>query len=146
LSAYAAAHSEIAHERVEDEVIVINLRTGAYFSLVGSAADAWDLLHIGVPLDAVADAVARRYGVAAAAARADLDPFVASLVEEDLLAATELPSDEAPADDGSASPSRTYHPPMLEKYDDMEELLLLDPIHEVDESGWPVVAAEPVDG
>ena len=26
----------------------------------------------------------------------------------------------------------------MEKYDDMQELLLLDPIHEVDEAGWPV--------
>jgi hypothetical protein len=25
----------------------------------------------------------------------------------------------------------------LHKYTDMEELLLLDPIHDVDETGWP---------
>ena len=27
--------------------------------------------------------------------------------------------------------------PVLEKFTDMAELLLLDPIHEVDDSGWP---------
>ncbi|HEY9704008.1 MAG TPA: PqqD family protein, partial [Allocoleopsis sp.] len=27
--------------------------------------------------------------------------------------------------------------PLLEKYTDMQDLLLLDPIHEVDEIGWP---------
>jgi hypothetical protein len=27
--------------------------------------------------------------------------------------------------------------PILTKYTDMKELLLLDPIHEVDETGWP---------
>ena len=27
--------------------------------------------------------------------------------------------------------------PVLHKYTDMEDLLLLDPIHDVDESGWP---------
>jgi hypothetical protein len=27
--------------------------------------------------------------------------------------------------------------PVLDKYTDMQELLLLDPIHEVDASGWP---------
>ena len=146
LSGFSAAHAEIAHERVEDEVIVINLRTGAYFSLVGSAADAWELLLAGVPLDAVSDAVAQRYGVEPSGVRSDLDAFVHALVDEDLLATTELSSDVPPADDGAPAPARTYHPPMLEKYDDMEELLLLDPIHEVDESGWPVVAAEPVEG
>jgi hypothetical protein len=27
--------------------------------------------------------------------------------------------------------------PCLQKYTDMEELLLIDPIHEIDEVGWP---------
>ena len=40
-----------------------------------------------------------------------------------------------------ANPSTTnqkeYEPPVIECYPDMQELLLLDPIHEVDETGWP---------
>ncbi len=32
--------------------------------------------------------------------------------------------------------------PIIEKYTDLEELLLLDPIHEVDESGWPKQKSE----
>jgi hypothetical protein len=36
--------------------------------------------------------------------------------------------------DGSA-PSFTR--PVLNKFGDMQDLLLLDPIHEVDEAGWP---------
>jgi hypothetical protein len=35
-----------------------------------------------------------------------------------------------------------YKPPAIERFDDLEELLVLDPIHEVDEAGWP---ATPVD-
>jgi hypothetical protein len=31
-----------------------------------------------------------------------------------------------------------FEPPILERFDDMQELLLLDPVHEVsDEEGWP---------
>jgi hypothetical protein len=52
-----------------------------------------------------------------------------------------------PADE-SAAPVLTPHPengaaaqpyqePKLGKYTDMQELLLLDPVHEVDEAGWP---------
>ena len=33
--------------------------------------------------------------------------------------------------------SAKYESPQLEQYSDMSELLLLDPIHEVDEQGWP---------
>lgn len=142
MTSFALAHSEIAHERVDAEVIAINLRTGAYFSLLGTAADGWDLLHAGSDVSTAADVLAERYGVDRARVEADLGPFAASLVQEELLApaqesavrAVELPP--LPADS-------TYRPPTLEKYDDMEELLLLDPIHEVDEAGWPVMATEP---
>ena len=37
----------------------------------------------------------------------------------------------------------SFSPPTLEKYTDMEELLALDPIHEVNEVvGWPNVKVE----
>jgi hypothetical protein len=31
----------------------------------------------------------------------------------------------------------SYLQPSFEKYSDMQEMLLLDPIHEVSEAGWP---------
>jgi len=31
-----------------------------------------------------------------------------------------------------------YAPPVLETFSDMQDLLLLDPIHEVDDAGWPM--------
>ena len=34
-----------------------------------------------------------------------------------------------------------YSPPVLNSYTDMEELLLLDPIHDVDQAGWPMPKA-----
>lgn len=146
MTRYAPAHAEVAHERVDDEVIVINLRTGAYFSLVGAAADAWTLLVAGRTTGAVAAALAERHGVEADRVAADLEPFLRSLVDEDLLRPIE--GDAGGAGDAvlpPAVPGAAYRAPTLDKYDDMEELLLLDPIHEVDETGWPVVAAEPVD-
>jgi len=30
-----------------------------------------------------------------------------------------------------------FEKPKLQKFTDMQDLLLLDPIHEVDEAGWP---------
>jgi hypothetical protein len=34
--------------------------------------------------------------------------------------------------------SSDFRAPVLRKYTDMQALLLLDPIHEVDEQGWPI--------
>ena len=33
---------------------------------------------------------------------------------------------------------RPFQPPVLQKFRDMQDLLLMDPIHDVDEAGWPV--------
>jgi hypothetical protein len=41
-----------------------------------------------------------------------------------------LPADVLPA---------AFVAPVLHKHTDMQDLLLLDPIHEVDETGWPSV-------
>jgi hypothetical protein len=49
--------------------------------------------------------------------------------------------DLQPSNNGHDKPSFT--PPLLHKYSDMQELLLLDPIHDVDEAGWPKPIADP---
>ena len=52
-------------------------------------------------------------------------------------------------DGGQASPSVAETPalattpwstPVLESHDDLQDLLLLDPVHEVTEAGWPHAA------
>jgi len=141
---YSVAHVDIAHQRVENEVIVVNLLTGAYFSLRDTAADAWDLLTGGADVGEASIVIAERYGIDAATGSADLAPFVQRLLDEGLIAPagdTAHPSGELEAIAAGAA----YRPPLLEKFDDMEELLLLDPIHEVDEDGWPTVATEPTE-
>ena len=61
MPSFRPAGTDVAHERVEDEVIAINLATGAYFSLAGTAADCWTLLAAGADATAVAATVAERY-------------------------------------------------------------------------------------
>ncbi len=38
----------------------------------------------------------------------------------------------------SAGDRPAFEAPVLESYSDMQDLLLLDPIHDVDDAGWPV--------
>ena len=63
---------------------------------------------------------------------------MARLVSERLLepVAGGEESDRTPAADHDA-PKPAFDPPRLEKYSDMQDYLLIDPIHEVDEPGWP---------
>jgi hypothetical protein len=133
----------VAHERLDDEVVVINLETGAYYALDGASADCWTLLAQHVPLADAVNALVDRYRADRDAVAVDVDALAAELVREGLAAWD--PAATPPAD-AAALLADTAAPPYLnlslEKYDDMEELLLLDPIHEVDTAGWPALPAE----
>jgi hypothetical protein len=127
----------VAAETVDGEVLMIHLESGNYDSLRGVGAAIWGGFEQGVPVADMATAVRSRYG----ADDADelVHKFVAELVAEDLLT----------PDDGAltADASRWQLPaldgalvgPELEKFTDMQHLILLDPVHEVDTGqGWPI--------
>jgi hypothetical protein len=43
-----------------------------------------------------------------------------------------------PATNGDrATPRRRFQAPRFEKHTDMQDLILLDPVHEVADTGWP---------
>lgn len=132
---------QVIHESIDGEVIIINLETGSYYSVKGSGADVWDVLQ-GTPAittTTVVDTLAQAYEAPREAIAAAVDGFVGQLVAEGLLAETEGSTVQpvaAPASsDGGAKPA--FELPRLEKYTDMQDLVLLDPVHEVDEQGWP---------
>ena len=68
--------------------------------------------------------------------------FVAELLARKLVIETERAS---PADGAATEPRSVdraaFVPPALTIYEDMADLLLLDPIHDVDEAGWPMPKA-----
>ena len=125
----------IVHETLNGETIVIHLETGNYYSLTGSGAEIWALLEGMSSPSAICTELARRHSHpedeirdAVASFLADLDSE--GLVEDGGASPNGLPA--APAEAGGA-----WEPPKLERYDDMRDFLLVDPIHEVDDTGWP---------
>lgn len=135
----------ITHERLDDEVMAIDLETGAYFALDDAAADAWSLVTAGIPIDGMAAAIAAHYDVEPEAVRTDLEHFVAELEQARLVVrmeASERDTASAPGVLAPFSESRVYVAPVVNKFDDLEQLLRLDPVHEVDDVGWPVPRRE----
>jgi hypothetical protein len=133
---FAIRRRGVTHERLDDEVIAINLDTGSYFALVGPAADVWSAFDPAGTVAGVAGALAARYAMPEDAVRADIDAFAHRLESAGLLEGADVkgaPAGELPA----AAPVGTWVPPELEEYRDMADLVLLDPIHQVDEAGWP---------
>jgi hypothetical protein len=127
---YRINSPSVIHETIDDEVVIINLDKGHYYSLDGCGARIWKQVAGGVPVPAVVEGFEGERGEVEAGIR----DLVAELEQEALI----VPADEgAPATEPDAGGPSTFEAVKLQRYSDMEELLLLDPIHEVDAQGWP---------
>ena len=128
---------QVIHETIDDEVIIINLATGNYYSVKGSGADVWDVIQQspGLTEHEVVAVVASRFGKAATEVDEHVASFLGDLRTEGLLADDAEPATVSTT--GAANDGGEFEKPVLEKFSDMQDLVLLDPVHEVDATGWP---------
>ena len=137
--AYRINTPKVVHETIEGEVVIINLDSGAYYSLDQAGAVLWSQLEKGLGVEDLARYAAAHYTVSSDEASAAVAALVASLAAEDLVREAGPVSAQTPSpSNGQRVP---FVAPVLQKHTDMQDLLLLDPIHEVDETGWPSVKA-----
>ncbi len=136
---YCVNEPSVISEVIDGETIVLNFENGHYYSFNPSASEIWRRVCAGSPIAAATEWVASRFAVDPAAIRPEVEGFLRRLEEEQLIrraAKAVAPAVvTAPADAGG--PVAAFSSPDFEKFTDMEELLLLDPIHEVSDSGWP---------
>jgi len=129
---------KVVHETIDGEVVIVNLEKGHYYSLVKTGVDIWAGIEQGMARGDILAEMVQRYN----GSREDIEKGVNTLLEE--LQTQELIIVDKTNTNGATHTVGVIHevplafePPNLEKYTDMEDLLLLDPIHEVDEMGWP---------
>lgn len=116
---------KLTHQNLDGEVIAIQMETGKYYSLRGAAAPLWDALASGPREPA---ALIEALG-GTPEAQEFVPRFLAFLRSEGLLEEVDLPAQELlPI---------AWSEPCFEAFSDMSDLLLADPIHDVEEAGWP---------
>ena len=139
---YRVNSPHVVHEVFEDgEAAIINLKTGSYYSLDSVGATIWGLIDQGYSTGEIVEDLVQRYDGSLVAIVNDVGALVAALQAEDLIAPVAA-ADAAPAPKTgrpttSPATKTAYSAPAFERFNDMQELLLLDPIHEVGEAGWP---------
>jgi glutathione S-transferase len=131
---------EIVHETVDGEVIAIDLANGSYYSLAGSGPAIWELLGRGVSEAEIAAALASRFEAEDGEIGAAVAALLGQLQENGLIVSEAATAADALVAAGS-SEKAPFETPRLERYTDMKDYFLLDPIHEVDTAGWPRPAA-----
>jgi hypothetical protein len=122
--------------------VVINLDTGTYYNLDKAGAHIWRGIEASVPVATIVDRLAQRYE----GTREHFIEVIGRLVEQ--LKAEGLISEVGPnealvtheivSDEPFAGPKVPLAFCEFQRFADMEELLVLDPIHEVEAGGWPL--------
>lgn len=126
----------IVQELFDDEAVIIDLESGHYYSLEQSGVVVWKLLLHGLGVDVVVGQLAALYARPESELQPIIEQFVGQLEQEKLIVATTRP--ETPSEPVTIPKiTHPFTPPILNKYSDMQDLLALDPIHDVDATGWP---------
>jgi hypothetical protein len=127
--------ARIIYEEIEGEVIIIHSQTGTYYNLLDTAVPIWQMIASGCTVDAMINAMASAYKMPAEQIHHEVLEFIRQLHDEAIII-------EAPAQGTGHLPKlenvqAAYTPPQVRIYADLQDLLTIDPIHDVDESGWP---------
>jgi coenzyme PQQ synthesis protein D (PqqD) len=139
---YRVSGPAVIHETIEGETIVIDLSRGIYYSLEDGATETWVGLLAGLSRDQITARLTRIYPRSANEIPQSVDELLERLEAEGLLV-----PDSAPLAAPGAAPdaARTAEPAprpeqarfVLHKLDDLQDLIRIDPIHDVGEAGWP---------
>jgi hypothetical protein len=128
----------VVFEAFDEEIVLVNLETGNYYSARGTGPEIWLALARGSTPREVAGELASHHSGNPGAMESAVTAFAGQLVESQLLVEAPDRAEAIPAPTRPISAVSEFEPPILESYSDMQDLLMLDPIHDVDAAGWPV--------
>ena len=119
------------HETIDGETIILDAEKGHVILLTGFAAILWSHLVGSTSSEVLASAVDARFGTEAAEA-------TRRFIQELRAAEIVVPTTDAGPDAVSPLPwPERFTVPVLERYDDIANIIAMDPIHDVGPAGWP---------
>jgi len=130
---------------VYDDVVLVNLESGAYYSTEKVGATIWQQLDQGQSIGEIIETVSGQYAGDTQEIEKNIYNLIGQLLNEGLIVpgnAARSTMAKAGATNGSHASSvqsrkQPFEGVILHKFVDMQDLLLLDPVHEVDDLGWP---------
>jgi hypothetical protein len=136
----------VVSETIDGETVIVSLDKGTYYSLDRVGADVWNLIEQQCSVGKIIAAIAQQFIGDPELIESSIKTLIAQLRAEELIS----PVVSNPGEENLTGVSldsginkEEFVPPVLQKYSDMQELLMLDPIHEVDEGeGWPAKKEE----
>jgi hypothetical protein len=130
----------VTYETIEGESVVINLETGSYYSLRATGSEIWESLAANRAVELIVDDLSARYSANRVEVEQSVIQLIGELQQEQLIVPDGAIGASSSGTQAPSVPSTVkseFQAPVLQKFTDMQELLLLDPIHDVDAAGWP---------
>ena len=134
---------KVVFEVYDGEIIFMNLENGNYYNVINSAAEICNLIIKGRSCAEIIRDLQLKYVRSGEHIGSAVRHFLANLEKEGIFipAAPEINSNTRDQTETAHVPDVPEKPlfeiPVLNCYSDMQQLILLDPVHEVGDEGWP---------
>jgi len=132
---YKIQKSGVTHDNFDGEIVALNLVEGKYYNMEGTASFIWQCLDISMQTSSIIDQLSGLDENNLDELSSAVHTFLEQLETEGLVyQSTDL--DETTHLTKVKLPEK-YAKPVLNVFTDMQEVIALDPIHDVSEKGWP---------
>jgi hypothetical protein len=123
----------------DGEVLAVNLESGTYYNLRDVSAEIWTCVLSGMSIGETAKFLSELYIAPQDHLDKETLDFFSKMAGENLITSGSEQTNPATRQSAATSIKKPFSSPAMVIYNDMQDLLLLDPVHEVDEAGWPVL-------
>jgi len=134
---YKINESKAISETIDGETIIINLETGYYYSVNKTATIIWNEIQKNNPIKSISQHFLNHYEVDEDTAEKSIKEIIGLLLKDDLILELDSDISSTVRKQQAGILKEKFIMPQIEKYDDMAGALLADPVHDVNEDGWP---------
>jgi hypothetical protein len=137
---YCIETPEVVSDIIDGEAIMLHRLYGDYFSTDGVGGLIWQWIGEGRSRSQILSMLNARFSASPAEIATAVDSFLADLVTHKLVREI-IEGDESATEtiEPQTNPEAEFVRPTLHVYSDIRNMVLLDPIHDVDENiGWPM--------
>jgi hypothetical protein len=135
---YRVNSPRVIYENIDGELILVHMEKGAYYTTDEVGALLWDLIELRCTVAEMREALGSHFEASPQEIEDGAGSFLEQLLAEDLVSREEPAADRMPPRHPLPIAKRAFRPPRLLTYRDMQDMLALDPIHDVEAAGWPV--------
>ena len=134
---YKINESKAISETIDGETIIINLETGYYYSVNKTATVIWNKIKNGNSIQDISQYFLNHFEADTDTLEKSVSEIIGLFLKDDLILETDSDIPLCIRETHAGIIKEYFITPRIERYDDMAGALMSDPVHDVNEDGWP---------